>query len=147
MTNSIPSQPIPSRDVLKTQAKRLRADMNTRGTPISHAAALETVAHQWGARDWNTVVAQSAQAPTGWAQGQRVTGRYLSRDFVGVIKAARQASSGFWSLTVRFDEAVDVVTSELFSSFRQQVDVTVNSKGASPQKTSDGVAQMMIDHA
>jgi len=138
-------QTIPSRDVLKTQAKRLRSDMAARGTPLTHAAALEAIAHQWGARDWNTLSAMAAQAHTGWAPGQRVTGRYLGHPFAGVIKAARQSSAGFWSLTVRFDTAVDVVTSDLFSAFRQQVNVTVNDTGASPQKTSDGVAHMQLD--
>ena len=51
---------IPSRDVLKAQAKRLRADLADRGQPISHAQALETIAHQWGARDWNTLAALAA---------------------------------------------------------------------------------------
>ena len=37
---------IPSRDVLKAQAKRLRADLGDKGTQMSHASALETVAHQ-----------------------------------------------------------------------------------------------------
>ena len=48
---------IPSRDVLKAQAKRLRADMKINGTDLPHAAALEMVAHQWGMRDWNTLAA------------------------------------------------------------------------------------------
>jgi hypothetical protein len=60
------TQEIPSRDVLKSQAKALRADMATRGTPISHAQALETVAHQWGARDWNTLAAQADKVSAGW---------------------------------------------------------------------------------
>lgn len=147
MTNQqIPTR-IPSRDVLKTQAKRLRADMETRGQTMSHAQALEIIAHQWGARDWNTLSAQTRAATPGWAPGQRVSGRYLGHPFHGVIKAARQASSGFWSLTIRFDEAVDVVTSTRFSAFRKQVSATVNAAGQSPQKTSDGQPHMALDKA
>ena len=146
------TQPIslPARDVLKAQAKRLRADMASRGQPFSHAQALETIAHQWGARDWNTLsaqadAAQSQTATADWAPGQRVTGRYLGHPFQGVIKAARVSASGFWSLTVRFDQAVDVVASSHFSSWRRQVNATVNSTGHSPQKTSDGQPHLVLD--
>ena len=136
--------PIPSRDVLKSQAKTLRKDMAARGQSISHAEALETIAHQWGARDWNTAVALSAQGSPGWAPGMRVQGRYLGHSFEGVIKAARQSSAGFWSLTMRFDTAIDVVKSKQFSAFRRQVNVTINSDGHSPQKTSDGQPHLVL---
>jgi hypothetical protein len=135
---------IPSRDVLKAQAKRLRADMKTKGTELTHAAALETVAHQWGMRDWNTLAAKADVKATQWHPTQRVSGRYLGHAFTGSIKAARVASSGFWSLTVRLDEAVDVVDSALFTSLRQQIDTTINARGESPQKTSNGQPHMMI---
>jgi len=138
---------IPPLDVLKAQAKRLRADMASRGQTISHAAALETVAHQWGARDWNTLAAQAANRHPGWAPGQRVRGHYLGHPFTGKIKAARQSASGFWSLTLRFDEAIDVVTSDMFSAFRRQVNTTVNADGRSPQKTSDGQPHMVLHPA
>lgn len=144
---TIPSDTIPSRDVLKAQAKRLRADLASRGQDISHATALETIAHQWGMRDWNTLVAKASANHPGWAPGQRVTGRYLGHPFTGQVKAARQAASGFWSLTLRFDEAIDVVSSEMFSAFRRQVNTTVNPQGKSPQKTSDGQPHMVLHAA
>ncbi|MEP5732358.1 MAG: glyoxalase superfamily protein [Sulfitobacter sp.] len=136
---------IPTRDVLKAQAKRLRSDLARRGQNISHAQALETVAHQWGARDWNTLSAQAATTHPGWAPGQRVTGQYLGHRFGGHIKASRQAANGYWSLTLRFDAPIDVVTSEQFSSYRRQVNATVTSAGVSPQKTSDGRPHMVLD--
>lgn len=138
------SPTLPSRDALKSQAKRLRADLATRGQTITHAQALETIAHQWGARDWNTLSAQAAETHPGWTPGQRVSGAYLGHPFTGVIKAARQSANGYWSLTLRFDEAIDVVTSELFSAFRRQVNTTVTPKGISPQKTSDGQPHMVL---
>tara|TARA_R110002049_G_scaffold10127_4_gene50501 strand:+ start:143 stop:586 length:444 start_codon:yes stop_codon:yes gene_type:complete len=146
MTTQIPTNQTPSRDVLKTQAKRLRADLAARGQTISHAQALETVAHQWGARDWNTLVARSGNEHPGFTPGQRVTGRYLGHPFAGMVKAARLSSGGYWSLTLRFDAAIDVVTSDLFSSFRRQVNTTVTAGGVSPQKTSDGQPHMALDH-
>ncbi len=136
---------LPSRDALKAQAKRLRTDLAQRGQTLSHAQALETIAHQWGARDWNTLSALAADVHPGWAPGQRVSGRYLGHPFRGEVKAARQSANGYWSLTIRFDEAIDVVTSSLFSSFRRQVNTTVTPKGVSPQKTSDGQPHMVLD--
>ena len=138
---------IPPRDVLKAQAKRLRSDLAARGQQLSHAQALETIAHQWGARDWNTLSAQAANRHPGWAPGQRATGRYLGHPFTGVVKAARQAANGYWSLTLRFDAPIDVVASDKFSSFRRQVNTTVNDRGISPQKTSDGQPHMVLDLA
>lgn len=138
------THPLPSRDALKAQAKRLRADMALRGQDMTHSEALETVAHQWGARDWNTLVAQIGNAIPGWYPGQRVTGRYLGHPFAGEVKAARQAASGFWSVTLRFDEAIDVVTSTQFSSYRRQVNATLNADGYSPQKTSDGQPHLVL---
>lgn len=136
---------LPSRDTLKQQAKRLRSDLAARGQSMSHAQALETIAHQWGARDWNTLNAMAAQVHPGWAPGQRVTGRYLGHRFAGVIKAARQSANGYWALTLRFDDAIDVVASTQFSAFRRQVTATVNAQGHSPQKTSDGQPHMVLD--
>ena len=46
----------------KNQAKRLRTSLADRGVEVTHSEALELVAHQYGARDWNTL---AAQPPTG----------------------------------------------------------------------------------
>ena len=138
---------VPGRDVLKAQAKALRKALAARGQDMTHAEALEPIAHQWGARDWNTLSAQSARVTPGWTPGQRVTGQYLGHPFRGVVKAARLSSSGMWSLTLRFDEAIDVVTSELFSAFRRQVNATVNAQGRTPQKTSDGQPHLVLSRA
>ena len=137
--------PIPSRDVLKAQAKRLRADMAARGQTLSHSEALEAIAHQWGARDWNTLAARSDTAHPGFAPGLRVTGRYLGHAFAGVVRAARLASNGYWSLTLRFDDPIDVVTSDMFSSLRRQVNTTVSPAGISPQRTSNGQPHTVLD--
>ena len=41
----------------KSMARRLRDDLAGRGVVVSHSEALELVAHQYGARDWNTPAA------------------------------------------------------------------------------------------
>ncbi|MGJ8590717.1 MAG: glyoxalase superfamily protein [Yoonia sp.] len=135
---------IPSTDVLKSQAKRLRADLASQGRSVSHAATLEMVAHQWGARDWNTLSAQASAPAHGWTPGDRVSGQYLGQPFKGIVKAAKLSGSGMWSLTLRFDEAVDVVTSPLFSNLRRQVNAVVGANGISPRKTSDGQPHLVL---
>ncbi|WP_339758709.1 glyoxalase superfamily protein [uncultured Sulfitobacter sp.] len=136
---------IPSTDILKSQAKRLRADLASQGNAVSHAATLEMVAHQWGARDWNTLSARASIPAQGWTPGDRVSGRYLGQPFKGVVKAAKLSGSGMWSLTLRFDEAVDVVTSPLFSNLRRQVNAVVGANGVSPRRTSDGQPHLVLD--
>jgi catechol 2,3-dioxygenase-like lactoylglutathione lyase family enzyme len=43
----------------KQMARRLREDLAARGVEVGHSEALELVAHQHGARDWNTLAARS----------------------------------------------------------------------------------------
>ena len=140
--------PLPSRSALKAQAKRLRAALSAAGTPCSHAQALEAVAHQWGARDWNTLNARAQAAPQqGFVPGQRLRGRYLGHRFAGHIKAVRRIGDGHHALTLRFDHPIDVVTSRHFSAFRQQVNCVVNTQGRTARCTSDGQPHLVIDDA
>jgi len=102
------------------------------------------VAHQWGARDWNTLCAQASAPAHGWTPGDRVSGQYLGQPFKGIVKATKLSGSGMWSLTLRFDTAVDVVTSPQFSNLRTQVNAVVGSNGISPRKTSDGQPHLVL---
>jgi len=63
---------LPSTDFLKSQAKRLRVDLISLGYPVAHAATLEMVAHQWGARDWNTLNAMAGESKQSWTPGDAV---------------------------------------------------------------------------
>ncbi|MEP5153665.1 glyoxalase superfamily protein [Planktotalea sp.] len=148
MTQTTGGTPVPSIDALKAQAKRLRGAMAEKQTPITQSLALETIARQWGYRDWNTLSAMSkSNAPRGWFVGQRVSGTYLGHAFEGTLKAVRSANAGFWYVTVIFDTPVDVVTSDAFSSYRRQVNVTLNEDGTTPAKTSDGQPHMVLRSA
>ena len=136
---------VPSSDQLKAQVKRLRVAMAEKQTPITQSMALETVARQWGYRDWNTLsAATKSDALRGWSVGQPVAGTYLGHMFQGKLEAVRAANSGFWYVTVVFNEAVDVVTSSAFSSFRKQVNVVLNADGVTHAKTSEGVPHMEL---
>ena len=137
---------LPPRAALKDQARRLRATMADGGTALSHSAALEAIARQWGYRDWNTLSAAAPDevATPRWQVGQRVTGHYLGQAFVGRIKSAAQASGGFWRLVLVFDEAVDVATSARISNFRRQVPCTINGQGITAERTSDGQPHVVL---
>lgn len=140
--------PLPSRAALKAQAKRLRATLNDAGTPCTHAQALEAIAHQWGARDWNTLHARAEDAPQAvYSPGQRVSGRYLGHRFAGFVKAVRTMPNGRHALTLRFDHAVDVVQSRQFSAFRRQVSCVVDGSGRTLRTTSDGEPHLVINDA
>lgn len=137
---------LPTRATLKAHAKRLRADLAAQGKPTTHAQALEAIAHQWGARDWNTLHAQAPEVlARSFTPGERISGHYLGHAFKGTVKAAQIASAGYWRLTVVFDDAVDVVDSQHFSGFRKQVNATIGPQGRTAQKTSDGQPHMVLD--
>ncbi|ANL46095.1 hypothetical protein AMC87_CH01379 [Rhizobium phaseoli] len=140
----------PGIDELKAQAKRLRQAMNDRGTALTHSAALEMIARQHGARDWNTLAALAAKpnvaAKTPLFVGAHVRGRYLNQPFTGEILSLSALPGGeLYRIAIHFDEAVDVVTFESFSAFRRRVSAQIDADGVSPRKTSNGVPHLVLD--
>jgi len=127
--------------MLKQQAKRLRASLAAKGHEIAHGEALETVARQYGYRDWNTLSARARpnrpRAPV--HVGDRVCGDYLGQRFSGtVLSIGELATADRFRMTVRFDEPVDVVTFDSFSAYRRRVQCVVDGRGVTPNKTSNG---------
>ena len=125
---------IPSTDALKKQASRLRDHLAGKNIDISHADALEAVAKQYGCRNWNVLNAMAKrEKPKDWPKiGDKVQGSYLGNPFSGqIIKQNICELPNARTYAVRFDEPVDVVKSEHFSSLRQQVNMTLNKDGHS----------------
>lgn len=137
---------LPSIDQLKQQAKRSRAALARNGTTISHSQSLELLARQYGYADWNTLHAATGNRPAPlFTLSQQVSGQYLGQAYSGELISVRADQDHNWySVVIRFDEPVDVVTFDSFSSFRRQVPAVVNRDGKSAEKTSNGVAQMVI---
>ena len=137
---------IPSATSFKAEARALREERAKAGEPISHGAALEAIARRHGYRDWNTAhAAVPERAVSPFQVGQRVNGAYLRQPFTGlVIGVQLLADMQHYQVTVKFDQPVDVVTSELFSGFRQRVVATVDLRGISPAHTSDGEPHMRL---
>ncbi|TCL76243.1 glyoxalase superfamily protein [Rhizobium sp. BK251] len=142
---------LPTVGELKMYAKRLRHAMAERGTAIPHGAALELVAQQHGARDWNTLSAMAPREPATIAGppvtvGDRVRGRYLNRPFAGkVLSLAALPGGEQYKIVIHFDEPVDVVTFESFSAFRRRITAQIDAKGVSPRKTSNGLPHLVLE--
>lgn len=132
---------------LKAQAKWLRADHAQDGAMISHSKALEMVAHRHGARDWNTLRAKAVQQAEQPLQvGDRVAGTYLGQPFTGRVHgvANRGSDGSVQRVTLHFDKAVDVVTFDSFSAFRQRVSGVIRRDGVSISKTSNGQPHLVV---
>ncbi len=137
---------LPTIDALKTQARRLRADLCRQGTELSHGKALELVARQYGYRDWNTAHAAAGNHPPRCPVelGERVAGQYLGQDFHGEVIGVQTLRGGRYRITLDFDEPVDVVTFESFSALRRRVRVTVDDSGTTAERTSNGVPHLRL---
>ncbi len=138
---------LPSIEDLKAQAKRLRTELESSGTPVSHARALELLAHQHGYKNWNTLHAAvgNRPPPSPIMLGQRLSGTYLGQPFDGEVIAVRAlGQSERFRVTLVFDEPVDVVTFESFSAFRRRVTATVDRRGVTVEKTSNGQPHMVL---
>jgi hypothetical protein len=128
----------------KAQAKTLRSALVAEGTVFSHAQALELVARQNGARDWNTLSAQLANSfPAPFHLHQRIQGRYLGQAFKGEIKAL-SCSGSHYTVSVRFDEPVDTVSFDSFSNMRRVARSTVDINGVSIRRTSNGTPHLTL---
>lgn len=128
----------------KSKAKALRDALVGQGTRISHAQALELVAHQHGARDWNTLHAKLSRAePRSFQLGDEVQGKYLGQTFMGRIVALSQIGLNL-NVSIQLDVPVDTVRFESFSNMRRRIRGAIGPDGRSAQKTSDGLPVLVL---
>src|SRR4051812_9278801 len=83
---------------LKDQARRLRTSLSDRGVQVTHSEALEHLAHQYGARDWNTLAATGA--PTSPSSGYGPVVPVLR---IFDVAKAREFYAGFLGFTVDWE--------------------------------------------
>lgn len=138
---------IPNLDIIKDQAKRLRATLlESKGEAVSHSQSLEMIAHQYGFKDWNVLHAaignRSPECPV--VLGDHVTGRYLSQEFEAEVFGVVALGPDRYQITLHFDEPVDVVIFKSFSNMRQRVTCKVDATGKTLEKTSDGRPQVQL---
>ncbi|WP_375451668.1 glyoxalase superfamily protein [uncultured Devosia sp.] len=136
----------PSAQTLKSEARALRDDRAKAGETLSQGAALEAVARAHGFRDWNTARASLPErVAVPFQLGMRVTGKYLSRPFRGLLIAVSVMSDmQHYQITVKFDDPVNVTPTFMFSAFRQRVTATIDIHGNSPARTGNGIPQLQL---
>lgn len=143
----------------KTNARRLRDALATEGFDISHAKALELVAKQNGARDWNTLSARPVatseatgmnepKAGAPFVVGENVAGTFNGNPAKGrVIGLEETIKPDLWRVTVAFNPPVDVSTSTLFSSERRRIQMVVGADGRSRRLTGTETGVMTLARA
>jgi hypothetical protein len=137
----------PTLEDLKQQAKALRQSLERSGHSISHSQSLELIAHQYGHRDWNTLYAALGNRPAApFFVGQQLSGAYLGKACSGEVIAVRSIGDGEnFRLTMRFEEPVDIIEFESWSSFRSQINATVDRSGRTAEKTSNGQPHLVLN--
>lgn len=135
-----------TRDHARARARALRAERAQAGERISHAAALERVAHEAGFASWNVLSARLSNQPeVPLNVGERVGGTYLGQRFTATVHAVRMVGAGeYYQVELALDEAVDVVTFPTFSAYRSRVRGTITPGGVSPAKTSNGLPHLVV---
>lgn len=136
----------PSVQTLKAEARHLRETRAKSGDPLAHAAALEQVARAHGYRDWNTARASLPdRVAVPFQVGMRVRGFYLEQPFRGLLVGVQLSGTmQAFTVTVLFDEPVNVTPTFLFAAFRQRVTATVDVHGVSPALRGNGQPQMRL---
>lgn len=142
---------IRSIDEAKARAAHLRKLAAGESRALSHGIALEIVAKEQGAQDWNTLRARLAKSGTvsknldflALRPGSVVEGRYMNQPFTGRIVEAAGEGEGL-RVAIHLDRAVDTVTFASFSNMRRRIRGTIGKKGQSAERTSDGIPHLLI---
>jgi len=139
----------PSAQTLKSEAKALRLERESAGQSLSHGAALEEVARSHGFRDWNTArAALPDRVVSPWQVGQRVKGLYLDQPFTGMLIGVQLlANMQSYTVTIQFDEPVNVTPTFMFAALRHRVVSTVDLHGVSAAMRGNGNPQMVLRRA
>lgn len=135
----------------KTHAKRLRDALAAEGIAVSHGKALDIVARQNGARDWNTLSARAGAATDvapPFSVGDHVEGAFNGSPAHGrVIGLAETIKPDLWRVTVKFSPPVDASTSANFQAERTRVEMVVGADGRSRRLTGTETGVMELRRA
>lgn len=135
-----------SAQTLKSEAKALRDERARAGETLSHGAALEVVARSHGYRDWNTARASVPdRVVVPWQVGQRVSGLYLEQPFKGMLIGVQLLGDmAHYTVTIQFDEPVNVTPTFMFAALRHRVVSTIDIHGVSGALRGNGHPQMVM---
>jgi hypothetical protein len=139
----------PSAQTLKSEAKELRQQRAALGETLSHGAALEQVARAHGYRDWNTArAALPERVAVPFQVGQRVSGLYLDQPFAGMLIGVQLLGNmQSYTVTIQFDEPVNVTPTFMFAAYRHRVVSTIDMHGTSLAMRGNGNPQLVIKRA
>lgn len=139
----------PSAQTLKAEAKELRESRANIGQPMTHSEALEHIARAHGFRDWNTArAALPDRVAVPFQVGMRVKGFYLEQPFTGLLIGVQLLGNmQSFTVTVQFDEPVNVTPNFMFAALRHRVVSTVDIHGVSPALRGNGQPQMRLMRA
>ncbi len=139
----------PSAQTLKSEAKNLREERARSGQSMTHSEALEHVARLHGYRDWNTArAALPERVAVPFQVGMRVKGLYLEQPFAGLLIGVQLAHNmQAYTLTIQFDDPVNVTPTFMFAAYRQRVVATVDINGISPDRRGNGQPVMRVAKA
>ncbi|KKC34610.1 glyoxalase superfamily protein [Devosia psychrophila] len=139
----------PSAHSLKSEAKALRAQRDQAGENLSHGAALEAVARSHGYRDWNTArAALPDRVVSPWQVGSRVKGFYLDQPFSGMLIGVQLLGNmQSYTVTIQFDEPVNVTPTFMFAALRHRVVSTIDLHGISNAMRGNGNPQLVLKRA
>ena len=139
----------PSAHSLKSEAKALRAQREQAGETLSHGAALEAVARSHGYRDWNTArAALPDRIVAPWQVGSRVKGLYLDQPFTGMLIGVQLLGNmQSYTVTIQFDEPVNVTPTFMFAALRHRVVSTIDLQGTSYAMRGNGNPQLVLKRA
>ena len=87
----------------KAMARRLRQTLADRGVEVSHSEALELVAQQYGARDWNTLAAEVSTSPA----ADRAFGPVIPVLRIFDVAKAREFYGGFLGFAIDWEHTFD----------------------------------------
>ncbi|UYN99887.1 MAG: hypothetical protein KIT02_01205 [Devosia sp.] len=136
----------PSAQTLKSEAKSLREERARQGETLTHGAALEAVARAHGYRDWNTArAALPERVAVPFQVGMRVKGFYLEQPFRGLLIGVQLSGNRqYFTVTIQFDEPVNVTPTFMFAAHRHRVTATVDIRGISPDLRGNGAPVMQL---
>lgn len=139
----------PSAQTLKSEAKALRQQRTAAGESLSHGAALEAIARSHGYRDWNTArAALPERIVKPFQVGQRVAGLYLDQPFAGMLIGVQMLGDmQHYTVTIQFDDPVNVTPTFMFAAYRHRVVATVDIHGISRSMRGNGNPQMVLQRA
>lgn len=131
----------------KARAKSLRQALCDQGTPISHAEALERIAHDAGARDWNTLHARLAGGQMDMMRlHDQIEGQYLGQEITGKVVALTKSGRRY-NIALQLDQPVDTVVFDSFSNMRRHIRGVVDEDGRSKACTSDETPHLVVRKA